>query len=78
MKVTWNVSPVGYQLISKRCPACHGQQDFTPSGAFRVNSQKNARCLEYLSVRPLRVYLEHQPVLSFTGQQNQSAALRAI
>lgn len=40
MKVTWNVSPVGYQLISKRCPACHGQQDFTPSGAFRVNSQK--------------------------------------
>lgn len=40
MKVTWNVSPVGYQLITKRCPACHGQQDFTPSGAFRVNSQK--------------------------------------
>ena len=40
MKITWNVRPVGYQLISKRCPACHGQQDFTPSGAFRVNSQK--------------------------------------
>lgn len=40
MKVTWNVSPAGYQLISKRCPSCHEQQDFTPSGAFRVNSQK--------------------------------------
>lgn len=40
MKVTWNVSPVGYQLISKRCPSCHGAQNFTPSGAFRINSQK--------------------------------------
>lgn len=40
MKVTWNVSPAGYQLISKRCPSCHERQDFTPSGAFRVNSQK--------------------------------------
>lgn len=40
MKVTWNVSPAGYQLLSKRCPACHGQQKFTPSGAFRINSQK--------------------------------------
>ncbi|MBA7847100.1 DUF1062 domain-containing protein [Klebsiella sp. RHBSTW-00484] len=40
MKVTWNVSPVGYQLISKRCPSCHGAQDFTPSGSFRINSQK--------------------------------------
>lgn len=42
MKVTWNVSPAGYQLLSKRCPACHGQQKFTPSGAFRINSQKNS------------------------------------
>lgn len=40
MKVTWNISPVGYQLICKRCPSCHGQQDFIPSGAFRINSQK--------------------------------------
>ena len=40
MKVTWNVSPAGYQLLSKRCPACHEQQKFTPSGAFRINSQK--------------------------------------
>lgn len=40
MKVTWTVTPVGYQHISKRCPSCNVKRDFTPSGAFRVNSQK--------------------------------------
>ncbi|MFC0225523.1 DUF1062 domain-containing protein [Serratia aquatilis] len=40
MKVTWTVSPVGYQLIAKRCPACNVKRNFTPSGAFRINSQK--------------------------------------
>ncbi|MGJ7071941.1 DUF1062 domain-containing protein [Morganella morganii] len=40
MKVTWTVAPVGYQRIAKRCPSCKIKRDFTPSGAFRVNSQK--------------------------------------
>ncbi|HBC5127642.1 TPA: DUF1062 domain-containing protein [Citrobacter freundii] len=40
MKVTWIVTPVGYQRIAKRCPSCNIERDFTPSGAFRVNSQK--------------------------------------
>lgn len=40
MKVTWTVTPVGYQRIAKRCPSCSTKRDFTPSGAFRVNSQK--------------------------------------
>ncbi|CNT76406.1 Uncharacterized protein conserved in bacteria [Salmonella enterica subsp. enterica serovar Bovismorbificans] len=40
MKVTWTVTPVGYQHIAKRCPSCNVKRDFTPSGAFRVNSQK--------------------------------------
>ncbi|EEQ3417181.1 TPA: DUF1062 domain-containing protein [Klebsiella pneumoniae] len=40
MKVTWTVTPVGYQRIAKRCPSCKIKRDFTPSGAFRVNSQK--------------------------------------
>ncbi|HEI9768981.1 TPA: DUF1062 domain-containing protein [Morganella morganii] len=40
MKVTWIVTPVGYQRIAKRCPSCNIKRDFTPSGAFRVNSQK--------------------------------------
>lgn len=40
MKVTWTVTPVGYQRIAKRCPSCNIKRDFTPSGAFRVNSQK--------------------------------------
>ena len=40
MKVTWTVTPVGYQRIVKRCPSCNIKRDFTPSGAFRVNSQK--------------------------------------
>ncbi|MGI3450123.1 hypothetical protein C3433_18485 [Citrobacter freundii] len=40
MKVTWTVSPVGYQRIAKHCPSCSIKRDFTPSGAFRVNSQK--------------------------------------
>ncbi|POT56149.1 hypothetical protein C3432_19430 [Citrobacter amalonaticus] len=40
MKVTWIVTPVGYQRISKRCPSCNVKRDFAPSGAVRVNSQK--------------------------------------
>lgn len=40
MKVTWTVTPVDYQRIAKRCPSCKIKRDFTPSGAFRVNSQK--------------------------------------
>ncbi|MDU4993420.1 MAG: DUF1062 domain-containing protein [Klebsiella quasipneumoniae] len=40
MKVTWTVTPVGYQRITKRCPSCSTKREFTPSGAFRVNSQK--------------------------------------
>ncbi|EMA4453319.1 DUF1062 domain-containing protein [Citrobacter freundii] len=40
MKVTWTVTSVGYQRIAKRCPSCKIKRDFTPSGAFRVNSQK--------------------------------------
>lgn len=40
MQVTWTVSPVGYQRITKRCPACNVKRDFIPSGAFRMNSQK--------------------------------------
>ncbi|EBL5603434.1 DUF1062 domain-containing protein [Salmonella enterica subsp. enterica serovar Typhimurium] len=40
MKVTWTVTPVGYQHIAKRCPSCNVKRNFTPSGAFRVNSQK--------------------------------------
>ena len=40
MKVTWTVTPVGYQGIAKRCPSCKIKRDFTPSGAFRINSQK--------------------------------------
>lgn len=40
MKVIWTVTPVGYQRIAKRCPSCSVKRDFTPSGAFRVNSQR--------------------------------------
>ncbi|POT23846.1 hypothetical protein C3433_27110 [Citrobacter freundii] len=40
MKVTWIVTPAGYQRIARRCPACHVKREFTPSGAFRINSQK--------------------------------------
>ncbi|ECC9296381.1 hypothetical protein DRF02_19005 [Salmonella enterica subsp. salamae] len=40
MKVTWTVTPVGHQRIAKRCPSCSTKREFTPSGAFRVNSQK--------------------------------------
>lgn len=40
MKVTWTVTPAGYQRITKRCPACNIKREFAPSGAFRVNSQK--------------------------------------
>ncbi|MDU1513440.1 DUF1062 domain-containing protein [Citrobacter sp. wls826] len=40
MKVTWTVTPVGYQRIAKRCPSCSTKRDFLPSEAFRVNSQK--------------------------------------
>lgn len=40
MKVTWTVTPVGYQHIAKHCPSCNIKRDFSPSGAFRVNSQK--------------------------------------
>ncbi|EHK0944084.1 TPA: DUF1062 domain-containing protein [Citrobacter farmeri] len=40
MHVIWTVSPVGYQRIAKRCPACNIKRDFIPSGAFRMNSQK--------------------------------------
>ena len=40
MIVTWTVTPVGYQHIAKRCPACNVKRDFAPSGAIRVNSQK--------------------------------------
>ncbi|MCE5369264.1 DUF1062 domain-containing protein [Klebsiella oxytoca] len=40
MKVTWTVTPVGYQYIAKRCPSCNVKRDFAPSGAIRVNSQK--------------------------------------
>jgi hypothetical protein len=40
MQVTWTVSPVGYQRITKRCPACNTKRDFLPAGAFRMNSQK--------------------------------------
>lgn len=40
MKVTWIVTPVGFQRIVKRCPACSTTREFTPSGAFRVNLQK--------------------------------------
>lgn len=40
MQVTWTVTPVGYQHIAKRCPSCGVKRNFTPSGAFRVNSQK--------------------------------------
>lgn len=40
MKVTWTVTPVGYQRIAKRCPSCSIKRDFLPSGVFRVNSQK--------------------------------------
>ncbi|MEA7586004.1 hypothetical protein ONO39_26220, partial [Salmonella enterica subsp. enterica serovar Anatum] len=39
-KSRWTVTPVGYQRIAKRCPSCSVKRDFTPSGAFRVNSQK--------------------------------------
>ncbi len=40
MTVTWTVTPVGYQHIVERCPACNVKRDFAPSGAIRVNSQK--------------------------------------
>lgn len=40
MHLIWTVSPVGYQRIAKRCPACNIKRDFIPSGAFRMNSQK--------------------------------------
>lgn len=40
MKVTWTVTPAGYQRIAKRCPSCSIKRDFLPSGTFRVNSQK--------------------------------------
>lgn len=40
MHVIWTVSPLGYQRITKRCPACNTKRDFIPSGAFRMNSQK--------------------------------------
>ncbi|EEH93832.1 DUF1062 domain-containing protein [Citrobacter portucalensis] len=40
MKVTWTVTPVGYQRIAKPCPSCNVKREFAPSGAFRVNSQK--------------------------------------
>ncbi|EDC3150144.1 DUF1062 domain-containing protein [Salmonella enterica] len=40
MKVTWTVTPVGYQRIARRCPSCNVKREFAPSGAFRVNSQK--------------------------------------
>lgn len=40
MKVTWTVTPTGYQGIAKRCPSCNVKRDFMPSGAFRINSQK--------------------------------------
>ncbi|KNC95643.1 DUF1062 domain-containing protein [Trabulsiella odontotermitis] len=40
MQVTWTVSPVGYQRIARRCPACNTKRDFLPAGAFRMNSQK--------------------------------------
>ena len=36
MTVTWTVTPVGYQHIAKRCPACNVKRDFAPSGAIRV------------------------------------------
>ncbi len=41
MTVTWTVTPVGYQHIAKRCPACNVKRDFAPSGAIRVNSQRS-------------------------------------
>ncbi|MGS9159828.1 DUF1062 domain-containing protein, partial [Salmonella enterica subsp. enterica serovar Infantis] len=40
MKVIWTVTPVGSQRIAKRCPSCSVKRDFTPSGAFLVNSKK--------------------------------------
>ncbi|EMK5831729.1 DUF1062 domain-containing protein [Citrobacter sedlakii] len=40
MKVTWTVTPVGHQRIAKRCPSCNIKREFTPAGAFRINSQK--------------------------------------
>lgn len=40
MKVTWSVTPVGYQRIAKRCPSCCVKREFMPSGTIRANSQK--------------------------------------
>ncbi|WP_168428828.1 DUF1062 domain-containing protein [Erwinia amylovora] len=36
----WLVKPLGYQSITKRCPACEIKKLFYPSGCFRVNAQK--------------------------------------
>ncbi|WP_342651085.1 DUF1062 domain-containing protein [Pseudomonas sp. REB1044] len=38
--VTWLVSPLGYQSITKRCPSCEVKKLFFPAGTFRVNAQK--------------------------------------
>ncbi|MBJ9975366.1 DUF1062 domain-containing protein [Pseudomonas sp. S75] len=38
--VTWLISPIGYQSITKRCPCCEIKKLFFPAGTFRVNAQK--------------------------------------
>lgn len=62
MTVTWTVTPVGYQHIAKRCPACNVKRDFAPSGAIRVNSQK--KLLDIWSIYKCTHcdYTEYRPV----------------
>ncbi|QEP91315.1 DUF1062 domain-containing protein [Klebsiella pneumoniae] len=62
MTVTWTVTPVGYQHIVKRCPACNVKRDFAPSGAIRVNSQK--KLLDIWSIYKCTRcdYTEYRPV----------------
>ncbi|MFO5741431.1 hypothetical protein ACLBPW_25030, partial [Klebsiella pneumoniae] len=38
MTVTWTVTPVGYQHIAKRCPACNATRDLAPACSIRVTA----------------------------------------
>lgn len=71
MTVTWTVTPVGYQHIAKRCPACNVKRDFAPSGAIRVNSQK--KLLDIWSIYKCTRcdYTEYRPVFRAARQQDK-------
>lgn len=74
MKVIWTVTPVGYQRIAKRCPSCSVKRDFTPSGAFRVNSQRRYS----MSGVSINAHTAITPGISPCSHAYQSAKLTAI